>query len=107
MSSKSDRIHARNRANSKKSTGPKTDAGKARSAMNATKHGLAGQTVVLPGEDLAAYQALRKRFFNETRPVGILEEQCVEMMANKTWLLARADALQNNIFAQGHIKHGQ
>jgi hypothetical protein len=73
--------------------------------MNATKHGLAGQTVVLPGEDLAAFQALRKRFFNETRPVGILEEQCVEMMANKSWLLARADALQTNLFAQGQIKH--
>jgi hypothetical protein len=73
--------------------------------MNALKHGLAGQTVVLPTEDLAAYQALRRRFFSEARPVGIFEEQCVEMIANESWLLARANALQSNLFAQGQIKH--
>jgi hypothetical protein len=105
MLSKAEKLARRNRANAKKSTGPKTEAGKARSAMNATKHGLAGQTVVLPGEDLAAFESLRKRFFAELRPKGILEEQCVETITNKTWLLARADALQNNIFAQGKMKH--
>src|SRR3979409_2152819 len=105
MPSKSEKLATRNRANAKKSTGPKTEAGKARSAMNALKHGLAGQTVVLPGEDLAAYQALRKRFFNEARPVGILEEQCVEMMTNKSWLLSRSAAMQNNLFALGQMKH--
>ena len=105
MLTKNEKITARNRANSQKSTGPKTEAGKTRSALNATTHGLAGQTVVLPREDMAAFQALRKRFYDELRPLGILEEQCVEMMANKSWLLARADALQTNLFAQGQIKH--
>src|SRR3981189_1871002 len=98
MLSKSDKIAQRNRANAENSTGPKTEAGKARSAMNATKHGLAGQTVVLPGEDLAAHAALHKRYVEELRPVGILEEQCVETMANKTWLLSRADPPQTSAF---------
>jgi hypothetical protein len=105
MTSKSEKLTARNRANSRKSTGPKTESGKKIASLNAVKHGLAGQTVVLPGEDLAAYEALRKRFFNETRPVGILEEQCVEMMANKSWLLSRSAAMQSNLFALGQLKY--
>ena len=40
-----------NRANSLLSTGPKTEAGKARSATNALKTGLTGRTVLLPGDD--------------------------------------------------------
>jgi hypothetical protein len=105
MLSKFERLTLRNRANAERSTGPKTEAGKRISSLNAVKHGLAGQTVVLPGEDLAAFEALRKRFFNETRPVGILEEQCVEMMTNKSWLLSRAAAMQTNLFALGQLKY--
>src|SRR5262245_22249079 len=36
--------------NARKSTGPKTEAGKARSRANSTRHGLAGKGVVLTGE---------------------------------------------------------
>ena len=41
---------AANRANATRSTGPKTDAGKAASRRNALVHGLAGDGVVLPDE---------------------------------------------------------
>jgi hypothetical protein len=37
-----------NRRNATKSTGPKTAAGKARVSLNALKHGLSAQTMVLP-----------------------------------------------------------
>ena len=47
---------AANRVNSKKSTGPKTARGKARSAMNATTHGLTSKTVAMLAEDSIAFQ---------------------------------------------------
>jgi hypothetical protein len=49
-----------NRANSLQSTGPKSALGKARSSMNACKHGLTAQTVVIGDEDPAQFDALRK-----------------------------------------------
>ncbi|MBV9745513.1 MAG: hypothetical protein JO099_17270 [Acidobacteriia bacterium] len=43
---------AANRANAQLSTGPTSEAGRHRSSLNATKHGLSGRTVVLSGKDL-------------------------------------------------------
>ena len=44
---------AANRLNAQKSTGPKTPEGKERSRGNAVKHGMTGEGVALPSEDLA------------------------------------------------------
>ncbi len=46
-----------NRANSAKSTGPRTAEGKARSRANALKHGMAGAGVVVPEQDRALFEA--------------------------------------------------
>ena len=57
MTSTSTKRARANRRNARKSTGPKTAAGKARSKMNALKHGLDAETPILPGEDEAAFRA--------------------------------------------------
>jgi hypothetical protein len=44
-----------NRRNSQKSTGPKTDEGKAKSRFNALKHGMTAQSILLPGDDGQAF----------------------------------------------------
>ncbi|MGA2497773.1 MAG: hypothetical protein ABSH20_08535, partial [Tepidisphaeraceae bacterium] len=46
---------AANRLNAQKSTGPRTAAGKAKSALNALKHGLTSQSPLLPTENPADY----------------------------------------------------
>ena len=53
-----------NRENAQHSTGPKTEAGKQKSSLNALRHGLTGQTVVMPAEDLAA-QAPQKKTWSK------------------------------------------
>ena len=59
-----------NHANSQLSTGPRTPDGKARSARNATSHGLtAADVVVFPGEE-QAFAQLRDKLRQDLRPHG-------------------------------------
>jgi hypothetical protein len=94
-----------NRANAQNSTGPRTEAGKKRASLNALRHGLTGHTIVLPSEDLAAYQRHCQGFFDEYRPQGATETQLVQTLADTAWQLNRAHALESNLFALGIADH--
>src|SRR5260370_4021638 len=96
---------ARNRENASHSTGPKTEADKQRLSLTALRHGLTGHTIVLPTEDLAAYQRFTKRFFDDLKPIGILEEQLVQSIADTSWRLNCIPALENNLLALGFAEH--
>ena len=45
-----------NRNNARKSTGPRTEAGKKSASINSYKHGLCAKTIALPTEDAALLQ---------------------------------------------------
>jgi hypothetical protein len=83
-----------NRANAQRSTGPKTVAGKQRSSQNALRHGLTGQTVVMPTEDLRAYEAHVKSFQDEYQPQGATEAQLVKSLADTSWRLNRVASFE-------------
>jgi hypothetical protein len=53
----SDRQIAANRANARRSTGPKTNAGKALSRMNALRHGLTAHKLLVNGESPQDFEA--------------------------------------------------
>jgi hypothetical protein len=77
------------RKNGAKSRGPKTPAGKARSAQNALKHGMRAQKyVVLPEEDAAEFAALEATLTLELAPQGVLQSILVGRIARR--LAARA-----------------
>ena len=77
------------RKNGAKSRGPKTPAGKARSAQNALKHGMrALRYVVLPDEDGIEFQALEAALVEELAPVGALQLVLVRRVAMAAWRLA-------------------
>ncbi len=96
-----------NRANAQLSTGPRTVAGKQRSSLNALRHGLTGHTIVLPSEDLAAYQRHTQRLFDDVRPKGALEEQLAQSLADTSWRLNRVAALENNLLTLGITEHAE
>src|SRR6202171_4391573 len=96
---------ARNRANASQSPGPKTEAANPRSSLNAMRHGLTGQTIVLPAEDLAAYNHFTQQTFDDLKPVGFLEKQFAQIIADTSWRLHRIPALENNLIALGFHEH--
>jgi hypothetical protein len=90
-----------NRANAQHSTGPKTEAGKQRSCLNALRHGLTGQIVVMPTEDLQAYQLHLKSFTDEYNPQGATEAHLVQALTDASWRLNRVAALETNLLTLG------
>ena len=85
-----------NRANAQLSTGPRTQEGKQRSSLNALRHGLTGQIVVMPTEDLQAYQRHVASFVDDLRPKGPMESHLVQSLADTAWRLNRVASLEAN-----------
>jgi hypothetical protein len=83
-----------NRRNARNSTGPKTLHGKAASKMNALKHGVLAESVVVRGhkikESARAFKKLCHEFFASHAPAGPLEEMLVEQIVTVAWRLRRA-----------------
>jgi hypothetical protein len=94
---------AANRANAEKSTGPKSEEGKARSSRNSFKHGLYSKQLVLPGEDPAALDALKADLRAEHQPANETEEILVNELAEQYWRLRRARRLEAELLSSDDI----
>jgi hypothetical protein len=94
----SERQKAANRANSRHSTGPKTPEGKAAVRLNAFRHGLLARDVMLPEEDLDAFEDLRNRVRAELSPVGPIEELLADRVVNIMWRLGRSARAETALF---------
>jgi hypothetical protein len=95
-----------NRANAQHSTGPKSHNGKKKSSMNALRHGLTGQVVVMPAEDLQAYQRHVESFVAEYHPKGATEAHLVQGLADTSWRLNRVAALETNLLNLSAVGEG-
>jgi hypothetical protein len=80
-----------NRKNATHSTGPRTAAGKARSANNSTRHGLLGKFVLLEGEDPKEFAEFEQQTRAELKPEGAVENSLVDRWCKDTWRLNRLD----------------
>ena len=96
-----------NRANAQNSSGPKSPEGKAKSSLNAVKTGLTGRTVLLPGDDAAAYDRHVVRLFNEYQPQTDAEHNLVQSVADTEWRLLRIPALEMGIYAVGRLEFAE
>ena len=88
-----------NQANSQKSTGPKTEEGKAISSRNRLSHGFASSTRFVKGEDPAEFNSLLDDLISEHQPATPTEQILVEQMAHHHWISLRATRLQDSIVA--------
>jgi hypothetical protein len=84
---------AANRANSQRSPGPQTSAGKQRSSQNSYKHGFFALRLFpnsqLLAQDGADYDRIYAAYWNHYAPVGDLEKLGVEKIAVESLRLAR------------------
>ncbi len=93
-----------NRENAQLSTGPKTEEGKAKSSLNAVKTGLTGRTVLLPGDDISAYQQHVTSLEARYQPATDAEKLLVQSIADGEWRAARIPTLETGIYALGRLE---
>jgi hypothetical protein len=88
---------AANKANAQKSTGPKSEEGKASSSKNAVKHGVLSKVSVADHEDEALFASMLEGLIQEHAPHSTIESQLIERLAVLFWReirLAKAEAFE-------------
>jgi hypothetical protein len=94
-----DKQNAANRINAQKSTGPRSAAGKMKSALNARKHGFSGSIfTVVRLEDHDEIYNLRRDLLDLYRPVNSQEIFALERVAVCQMSLIRAERLEAGLF---------
>jgi hypothetical protein len=88
-----------NRRNAQKSTGARTAEGQANSSRNNLRHGLTGHISLLPTEDREAHDAFCNELIDSFNPETPMERQLARTIAEDSWRLNRACAMENNMFA--------
>jgi hypothetical protein len=89
---------AANRANAQKSTGPRSVEGKSASRFNALQHGIDAASVVIPGEDPAAYDALAAEYRRDLRPQSPSEIFHVDTMLRADWMKRRLELVEADLY---------
>ncbi|HXP85320.1 MAG TPA: hypothetical protein VN841_11410 [Bryobacteraceae bacterium] len=101
----SDKQRAASRTNGAKSKGPVSAEGRARSSQNSLRHGLSSpahtqlavENMVLPHEDRAQFEALRKSYFADFQPANQSQQDLVETMAAARWRLTRLQHVETKL----------
>ena len=88
-----------NRRNAQRSTGPKTEAGKAKSRLNAGRHKITAQVTILPDEERLAAEEFCSKLAATFNPEGLEEAQLARAIAEGYWRLNQARAAVTNRFA--------
>ena len=81
--------------------GPGSKAGTERTRLNAYKHGLTGQIHLLTAAEQTAFDAHCKSICEALAPIGALEIDIAQAIAEDRWRLKRARAIETGIFAAG------
>jgi hypothetical protein len=80
---------------SKRTGGPKTEAGKMASAKNAIKTGAYSTLIILPGESEKDFQELEQQFVSDFSPEDIVAATMVHNLTVLTWKKLRAQKIEH------------
>jgi hypothetical protein len=85
-----------NRRNAKKSTGPKTEEGKARVRCNAFKHGLRARAImpVLPQENPRELEERTQQYLSDLQPRSAIELDLIRQAARLAYRIERAERIE-------------
>jgi hypothetical protein len=89
----------------KRGGGPRTPEGKRRSSLNATKFGIFSKICIAPAEELATYTAHCSAYAAALQPMGIIESDIVQQIADLRYRLKRCNSAEQSIFARGFEDH--
>ncbi len=103
MSTSSKQVLA-NQQNAEHSTGPRTREGKRAVSLNALRHGLTSQLVVLPNEDHSHYIRFSTALKADLKPEGTVEKMLAQTICDTQWRLERGRAMESTILAMGHLE---
>lgn len=92
---------AANRLNAQKSTGPRTEKGKAATRFNSLQHGLAAESLVLPHENPDDFEMLRSELLVSNQPANLQERMMVDQLAQSYWRMLRATSAETGILNNG------
>jgi hypothetical protein len=82
----------------------KPAGGRARSSMNALRHGLTARVVVLPTEDMDAYQAFSKEIVDSLDAQTPVERQFAQTVADNQWRINRIRSIEDGMLGMGHFE---
>jgi hypothetical protein len=89
-----------NRRNSQLSTGPRTDAGKSITRMNALKSGLHAESHVIRTEDPEALTQLTAEYYSEFHPVTPRQRDLLDTVIHNQWLIRRLRLTEADLYAR-------
>jgi hypothetical protein len=86
------------RRNGARSSGPASEAGKARSALNGVRHGLSGRTFfLLPDEGPEEFNEHEATLLAAWQPRDLAEHDAAELAVRAMWREIRADRLEARV----------
>ena len=94
-----------NRNNAEHSTGPRTEEGKARSAMNARTHGLCSDHLLIPGEDSDQLNQLRAQYLFQIEPSTPIERTVFLEIVGGAWKLQRIQRMEGEAYSEAQSEN--
>jgi hypothetical protein len=95
---RTDKQSEASKINGAKSNGPKSDAGKAKSAQNGNRHNLTGaQIIVLSTENPVEYLEHELSYLERFQPIDGVERDLVRKLIAASWREKRMDAMESQL----------